>query len=388
MMPTITRSALALACSAACLCGVAAGDAAAASGHVPGHEVARQWREYARARITPKFSWADQQPARAPDVLSPYRGSYGQTRLRVALSSSFDALAAPAALTLEERADVFVPTRSSPLPLFAADREAIGNQFVSSSVARRVGESGEVSVGAILARQRFASAGMGLSVWNAPEQLDLGPTAVPTETSTGGGVRVGYRNALADGVRLNVALQSEVDMEPFKLYRGVYSDPGDFDIPGLAAASLHVDLTPTLTLGAGVERVFYSDVDAFTTAALPTRFLALLGDGTSPVFAWQDLTVYSVEGVYHDRDGGQWSLRWSSRQQPSPTSALLELALEEEFTHVNLIAGYRRGFGRLGSLWLAASYSPSEYFLGASPYRQTDLEGSQVEVEALWSVPF
>src|SRR5690606_18075453 len=181
----------------------------------------------------------------------------------------------------------------------------------------------------------------------------------------------------------SMALQSRLDMEPFKSYRGVYSDPGDFDIPARAELGLGVALSEDLQVTLGAERIFYSDIDAFTSAALPTRFLSLLGDGSSPAFAWRDLTVYTAEASYRDASGGQWSLRYTTRQQPSPTSRLLLRALEQEFTNVNVGVGYRRDIGP-GALWLAASYAPSNYFLGASPYVQRELDGgSQVEVEAL-----
>jgi hypothetical protein len=133
----------------------------------------------------------------------------------------------------------------------------------------------------------------------------------------------------------------------------------------------------------------YSEIDAFTSAALPTRFLSLLADGGSPAFAWRDLTIYSLEGSVADRTGGQWSLRYTTRQQPAPTSDLLRRALESEFTDTNVALGYRRGLGDFGRLSLAASYAPSRYFLGASPYVRRDLgNGSQMEFEASWSLAF
>src|SRR5690606_8731821 len=139
----------------------------------------------------------------------------------------------------------------------------------------------------------------------------------------------------------------------------IYAEAGDFDQPARARAGLRWDATPGFSLGVGVERVFYSDIPTYTSAALPTRFLQLLGDGNSPEFAWRDLTVYTVEGAVLDPTGGLWSLRYATRQQPSPTSALLERAMRDEFTNLNLGFGYQRGLRSFGLVSFAVTYSPS-----------------------------
>src|SRR5690606_12739286 len=120
-------------------------------------------------------------------------------------------------------------------------------------------------------------------------RLDPVLGGMPQETSSGGGVRLAYSEPLNPLFSFSMALQSRLDMEPFKSYRGVYSDPGDFDIPARAELGLGVALSEDLQVTLGAERIFYSDIDAFTSAALPTRFLSLLGDGSSPAFAWRDL---------------------------------------------------------------------------------------------------
>jgi hypothetical protein len=372
------RNVLALACGIAL-----AGPAGATDG-----DLQARWRDYARQRIAPGYTWSGIAPAEAPTALSAFRAASSHGVPGSARS------AAPLAL---ERLGLRLSGEAQRQPLSAPSqlgvldrgRNPIANEFVASTVDRQVGEDGRFSVSAILARQRYASAELGLMPWDAPTRLEPVSGALPHESSSGTGVRVGFSDALSPRLSWNIALQSRLDMEPFKSYRGIYSDPGDFDVPARAELGVAFALTPKLQLGVAAERVFYSDTDAFTSAALPSRFLSLLGDGTSPAFAWRDLTVYSAEVAFRDGRKGEWSLRYTTRQQPSPTSRLLHAVLEPEFTDLNLAAGYSRSLGGFGTLMFAASYAPATYFLGAAPFVQSNYDGgSQVEVEALWTIPF
>lgn len=377
----LKHTTLAIACGAG-LCAAFGAQASAA-------DTMSQWREYARRGLTPEYSFEDPAgPNVAPTLLSSHRElrSLGEVKL---------GFAAPDGLTLsvdfaDSAAGYFDAAPVAEGRLLSRDRSGISSEFVSSTVGAPFLGDGRLSLTGVVARQRYASAGFGSAPWGAQEELTgLRDNQLRHEVSTGHGVRVDYEFPLNEAFTWNLAAQSKLDMDAFESYRGVYADRGDFDIPGRLRSSLQWNATRSAALAVGVERVFYSDIEAFTSAALPTRFLSLLGDGSSPVFAWQDLTIYSLEGLLTDRTGADWVLRWTSRQQPSPTSALLERALREDFTDTNLALGYRRALGDFGHLWLAAAYAPSQYFLGAVPYARRNLvDGSQVEFEALWSIPF
>lgn len=377
--PTGKFTVLASACGLGLL--FAAGAQAA-----PPADTLGEWREYARRGVMPEYSWADAEPASAPSVLTSlrHRGSRGGNTIGAsALTLGVNFAEAPAGYA----AGSSVAPSSG---LLARDRSLIRSELVASSLGRDFGTAGQLQLTAVVAHQRYASAGFGTAPWLAREDLVGLRGEVPQERSSGHGVRLDYSAPVGDALTWNLMLQSRLDMDAFESYRGVYSEAGDFDLPARVETQLQVNLSPVAAVAFGVERVFYSDISAFTSAALPSRFLSLLGDGSSPEFAWRDLTVYSVEGSVLDATGAEWSLRYTTRQQPSPTSALLERSIESEFTDTNFALGYRRGFGDLGQLWLAASYAPSRYFLGATPYqlRNAGDSGSQVELEAFWAIPF
>lgn len=375
------RNALAVACGVGLLL-TASVEAAPREGTLG------SWREYARHGVMPEYSWNHAKRAAVPTVLSSLRQA--RNVRSGAPRSAFGSPFAARSLRYSTAPAGYDPAAISPVSgLLSRDRSVINNELVASSLGRDLGAAGQLELTAVVAHQRYASAGFGTAPWIAREDLTGLRSDAAFERSTGHGVRLAYSAPIDDGLSWNLNLQSRLAMDAFESFRGVYADAGDFDLPARVQTQLQWDVSHAAVLAFGVERVFYSDISAFTSATLPTRFLSLLGDGSSPEFAWRDLTIYSVEGAFADTSGAEWSLRYTTRQQPSPTSALLERAMQREFTDTNVALGYRRELGAMGQLWLAASYAPSRYFLGASPYAQRNIgSGSQVELEVLWSIPF
>ena len=351
------------------------------------------WKAYMKASLTPDFHWA------VVGAASSERGRTPSSKildlhaagLRLALSVEtlqFEAggiaAALPGAYGAGSRT-VFSPQAWTP-----ASRHLLSSRFESDrftpTLNTVIGASVDAHLGVVIASQRFATAGFGQSSVDAQSGA-LVPGA-RSEWSSGQGMHVGFAGPALPDLRWQVAAQTQIDMDAFKSYRGVYSEPGDFDVPGRVSAQLAWLPSDVVSVSASVDRVFYSDVEAFTSGALPARFLALLGDSSSPSFAWQDLTVFAMEGTVRDRFDGQWSMRYTTRQQPSPTSQLLDMALAEDYTDLNLSAAYRRSFANFGQLALGASYAPSQYFLGVSPYGRSYQPGRQLEVELNWTVAF
>jgi len=295
----------------------------------------------------------------------------------------------------------FVKSKVSDTPLFvAADASSLWQEYtpglqryvIAPSLSQRWGENSALSFSAIFAYQRFA--GLGLGINSVPVQDNAGiatPDALHGNAgSYGSGMRVDFNSALTDRVSWQLGYQSRVNMDAFNNYRGVYSEPGSFDIPASANAGIGYALTPEFKFDLGVERVMYSQITPFTSYALPTRFLVLLGSEISPSFRWQNLSVYSIGGTWQSEDFGTWSLRYSTREQPLPTSALLQSALEPYLSSHDVEFAFTRAFGANSSLHLAATYAPTEFVLGlptSNSLRNLN-SGNQIEYEALWITRF
>lgn len=347
-----------------------------------------RWQAYALASITPGFSWATGPGASEsePHVFD----AVGDVRaFAFALSTVGQEPTAYFGLSIATHAlDERPVNLSLPAEKLGSELPRLGLQrtVVAPSYIQRWGNSGSFGVTAVLAYQRFVTLGLG-------EVSVLGDSpiwpAMPGETSYGGGLRVDAGNSLGERLAWNVAYQSRVNMDAFNTYRGVYSEPGQFDIPASATVMLSYALTPSLSFEVGAQRVMYGNVPAFTNPALPRRFLVLLGTGASPEFAWQDLDVYSAGWTFRDRAFGELELRYTTRQQPLPSSALLRNALDADPADHTVALGYARGVGAHARMSLRAVYSSEPYFIGVPSYRaRNDVTGSNIEFEALWALRF
>ena len=348
--------------------------------------VPQRWRNYALASITPAFSWSPTisrdtpQITDSPDALA----NFGLT-LQILGQQPISTLNLSIA---QQRVDNRVQALSSPRLDVGSELDdvALKRTIVAPSLTGQWGQAGSFGITAILAYQRFASLGLGESTLR--DGMPVWPL-VPGETSYGAGARLDVGNTLFNRMSWNAAYQSRVNMDALNSLRGVYSDPGQFDIPASASVGVSYALTPAMSVDVGAQRVIYSDVTPFTSPALPRRFLALLGSGVSPVFAWDDLTVYSAGWIVRNQALGNIELRYTTRQQPSPTSGLLRNALDANPADHTVAIGYSRNTGKQAMLSLQAIYSSAPYFLGVPSYRAANrVTGNQLEYQAAWAMRF
>jgi hypothetical protein len=348
-----------------------------------------QWKDYAGASIAPDFDWYRPAPVALPSVVP--RGAGDPSVLAWSAQGVSLRLSTLGAGWGDSTATA-VP-RS---PAFSVGSATSGQGVRSRLSGTRLGVRsvgfGEFGVSAVVARQQFATQGFGYGEWDGSydDRRYIGVGTGVHESNTGSGVRVDWRDARgSSGLQLDAAVQSRIEMDPFKAYRGVYSEAGEFDIPGFARLALEMPIGDRLSVVGEVQRVFYREIPTFTSDSLPTSFLALLGDGESPNFDWQDLTIYALEARVKDDFRGEWSLRLATQQQPRPTSDLLDRALDELYSDQNIALAYQRDNLRWGQLRVGASYSPVTYFLGSAPYLQRGFQsGRQLEFEAQWTMPF
>ena len=267
--------------------------------------------------------------------------------------------------------------------------DVLSRQFFTSGLRQSLGKGTSLDVGAVLAYQAYSSGRLGFvssTDWPAGSAENFLPYH---ESSYGTGVKLGLHEEIRPGVSWDAGYQSRIDMEAFAAYRGVYSEPGDLDIPARAHLGLNLQTTPRGWFTLAVDRVMYSDVNAFASRNLPGRFLALLGDATSPEFAWQDLTVFSVGWRWRSESDVEWRFDVATRSQPEPTSAQLSSVLSDQLAENSLLLGYSQPAGRNGRFSLTAAYAPPEYAFGGNVLGVTSEElGQSFEIEAVYLVSF
>lgn len=348
-----------------------------------------QWREYARNRLVPEMGVRvdldplpdrDQQERRDAFLPMFAHGWMAEER-----HGQFG-------IGIERSRIRETPMLPNSLNEFRLESSGLGfdRTLLSPTYSFQLNDRSRVGLSAILAYQQFSTFGFGhVPVDHVPVD-ESGYAVRGQESSMGAGIRLGLSSELAPGLSVGAAYQSRIEMDPFMRYRGVYSEPGEFDIPASANLGLALDTTGQTTLTFDVRHIQYSDVKPFTSRLLPNRFLALLGDGTSPRFAWQDLTVFQVGWQWQNNDEDlAWHVNWSSGRQPTPTSDVLARALAPEFSDEYWQLGVTQVTGDRSRVSLAASYTPSDYFLSLDG-RGFEADGTldRVELEARWSIDF
>ena len=364
----------------------AAGGTGLTSFYVLGFELG-PWQEYLAQELTPSYM--------LPDNVEPVHVSW--------LSNSEAWLLPDFAAGLEQDSNTyfylnFETQLGSSWPNQEANLDAdfrgslFERQYFAPGFEQHLAENSVLGVAAVIAYQRFSTANLGMMSATTPENLWVSSPNVYApyeESGYGTGVRLALRQEIVQGLAFETGYQSRIDMEEFAQFRGVYSNPADLDIPARASVGLQLQASQRSWLNVAVERVMYSDINAFPSRFLPNRFLALLGDSTSPSFEWQDLTVYTVGWTWSDGEKQQWHVDFSTRQQPSPSSALLSSAIEGDLADNALTVGYALSTSDNSRLSLNAAYAPSEFAFGGSVLGVTTEDLNQrFELEAFWTYSF
>ncbi len=358
-----------------------------------GDALAERWRSQGVAAIVPGYEWAREALAQRPETsrasVSPWSaamlrrlGRNASLELRFEGTASSFARLQTAAAGGGDHNPVLLRSQAPP----------VGGGWIDSSVSFGLGAGERLDAGAILVYQRFAAWELGHLPPSGPilgAAAGRGVDRGVEERAYGYGVRLDYRLELSAGSELAVQTQSRVDMEPFKTFRGVYSDAGDFDLPAFVGLGLRSRLGPGIELMARVQRVFFSQVRPFTSAALPVRLLALLGDASAPRFAWDDLDIYSAELRIQPSVQDHVALTVSSRQVPLPSAGILREALADEAPSYQVSLAYQRELGPWGVLSARAAYAPRQGFLALGPFHDRgDPARRQREFDLAWIVGF
>lgn len=357
-----------------------------------GDALAERWRSAGVAAILPSYDWARQALAQRPEGSRAGASPWSAAMLRRLGESTSLAWRFDAAASSFSRFATAVGGVDGRAVLLSSQALPAGGGSIDSSVSIGLGAGERLDAGVILVYQRFAAWELGHLPPSGPifgATAGRGVDRGVEERAHGYGVRLDYRRELGAGSELAVQTQSRVDMEPFKTFRGVYSDAGDFDLPALVGLGLRSRLGPGIELMARVQRVFFSEVRPFTSAALPVRLLALLGDASAPRFAWDDLDIYSAELRINPSDEDRIAVAVSSRQVPLPSAGILREALADEAPSYQLSLAYQRELGPWGVLSARAAYAPRQGFLALGPFQdQGDPARRQREFDLAWTVGF
>ena len=365
--------------------GFAAGGTGLTPFYVMGFELG-PWQDYLARELTPAYmvdpelpplhiSWLD------PEIVSllPAFASGLETRTKTWTRFELDVQ--------------YLDAQAAPLGGGSMQNPGLGfeRQLLTPGVFHALDNDSVLGVEAIMAYQSYGTSLLGMQSVGSPDVLFPNSRGFQPyqETGYGTGVRLNVSSPVANRFTVGAGFQSRIDMEEFANYRGVYSSPADFDIPARAHVGVAFQATEQASLNVSVERVMYSDVNAFPSRMLPDRFLSMLGDSTSPNFAWDDLTVYTLGYTWTNGKDTQWRAEVSSRSTPNPTSRSLQRALEDDLADHAMMVGFSRRTGEFSRFNINAAYAPADYIFGGNVLGvATDNLGQDLEVEAFWTWDF
>lgn len=271
------------------------------------------------------------------------------------------------------------------------DGQRLERALVMPGISTPLSDRGALSVSAVLATQRFGAAGMNL---HESEGLSKGWVLLDgrpghQEVAYGAGVRFALIGEPLAGVTLEASFQSRIDMSEFSSVRGVHGSHAELDIPSRMQFGMQLQTSPRTSINVGVSQIFYSEVGAFPSRALPARFNALLGDSTSPQFDWEDLLVYSVGWTWRHESRLELSMDYLSRSQPRPSAPVLASALAPELAQNAVLVGLSKLIGDRSRLQLTAAYAPPEFAFGGNVLGVlSDRLDQSLEIQALWRHQF
>lgn len=271
------------------------------------------------------------------------------------------------------------------------DLGRLERSVVMPSISAPVSDNGALTVSAILATQQFVASGMNLldhdeaaeDSIRAPDYWRL------RDSSSGAGVRFALSSELMDRLTVQAAYQSRIGMSDFASLRGVHGSQAELDIPSRIHLGMQWQSGKSSYFELGLAQIFYSEVGAFPSRALPARFNALLGDSTSPQFGWEDLLVASIGWSWQPASDLRLYVDYRTRSQPSPSSPVLATALEPELAQNALSLGLNKTLSERSSLLVNAAYAPPEYVFGGNVLGVvSDQLDQSVELLATWRFKF
>lgn len=342
------------------------------------------WESYLARELTPELDFAEpvevpaiswmaiDQDIVLPEFARPLLSNMSQTRLTVFQAGI-------QAATLHDQ----LLARSGGQSLPGFQRETL-----LSGVAGQLSSRNRFSVSAVLASQQFSHSMLDLTEFDG-EFRPVDFFSAKRDLSTGAGVQLGFASELAPRLMLNASYQSRVNMDELASVRGVHGYSADLDIPSRVQMALDMQAGSQTLFTLAVSQVFYSQVGAFPSRALPARFNALLGDSSSPDFEWKDLTVYSVGMRWQHESELEFSVDFHTRSQPTPNSASLSSALADELGQHSVLVGIGKPIGDRARVDISATYAPPEFAFGGNVLGVvSDRLDQAVEVAARLNVRF
>jgi long-chain fatty acid transport protein len=168
---------------------------------------------------------------------------------------------------------------------------SMNQTFISLALAKQIAPGFSIGIAPILARTTMKVDG--LTIFSAASSDPSRFTNRGTDEAWGTGVRGGIEWKAAPGVKVGVAGNTRVYMDPLEQYRGLFAERGRIDAPASIQAGIAVDVRPNVTLMADYKHIWNSSVAALGNTSTTTGVVAF-GVDNGPGFGLRDLDIFKI----------------------------------------------------------------------------------------------
>jgi long-chain fatty acid transport protein len=241
--------------------------------------------------------------------------------------------------------------------------------FITPTYAHKFGGKHSFGITPIIAIQFFEAKGTEAfgNISTAPNKLG----GNDHDSSYGFGARVGYLGQLTDKFSIGASYQSEIDMDEFDDYKGLFAEQGDFDIPQNFTVGFAFKPIPSVRFAFDWQRIYYSDIDSVGNPMMNadgSAFYGPLGANKGTGFGWEDMDIFKF-GLEWERSE-QWTYRFGysfSDDQPIPESEVMFNILAPATIEQHASFGFTRTFESQNELNFAFTYAFNNSVKGNNP---------------------
>jgi long-chain fatty acid transport protein len=237
--------------------------------------------------------------------------------------------------------------------------------YVAPTVTYKIGENHAFGVSPVLGYQRFQVEGVGsfAPFSSAPGSLSNNGY----DTSLGWGVRIGYLGKVTPWLSIGASYQTEMEMQKFEKYKGLFAEGGDFDIPANWTVGVAIKPVESFTVAFDVQQIDYSQTESTGNPFLPNLMTARLGDDGGAGFGWKNVTAYKLGLQWAATPGFTVRAGYAYAKQPIPESEVLFNILAPGVIEQHITAGVSAKVGEKSKVHLAIVRALSKSVTGPNP---------------------
>ncbi len=237
--------------------------------------------------------------------------------------------------------------------------------YVAPTFTYRIGQNHALGVSPVLGWQSFQAEGVGSFAPYSSSPQNLSNNG--HDTSLGWGVRIGYLGKLTPWLSFGASYQTEMEMQKFEKYSGLFAEGGDFDIPENWTIGIAVQPTKELTFAFDVQQINYSNTESIGNPMLPNLVTARLGEDGGAGFGWKNVTAYKFGVQVAASPAVTVRAGYAYEKQPIPESEVLFNILAPGVIEQHITAGVSANVGAKTKLNFAVVRALSKSVTGPNP---------------------